>query len=521
MFRLQDNVPQNYVSQSRDFQLFCRLYDYIGNGVKFDIDSMLSILDPMKVKNNMLKLLAIRVGFFPTRELDDTIMRYIISTFPIVTKLKGTKRGICACIDTVLRARNINATYSVDIDNEDYTIDIAIKSEFDRIALEEYLRYIIPPGYITTMSIAQAFEATTQVDQISVIHTYIDTNTSVSSVTDDYGNLPMPTYSIEITPSDVVDNNGKHKPLYFMSSGSPEINIEEDDNGSTTTFIYYERAENSNLYYQKTLTMILPKKSDIQLRKFGDITRAEIIGSDNDGAYVSQITQSVNDGVVSYQSSFVTDNGERVLYKDANNNVVDSTSGRLVSDIVDKQVHYNDPNSIVAKHLAGIFTDLLEQENNHTLVFRLKSKKLYTFPKETIGDNDQVIPTPGSVLREPMDIWQGVDDNSYPTDFSDSSVDVDTNERCLYGSITTGDVDIPEGLDEDALDTSKDTYRRYLIDDYGTVAEIITSVSIDNLNLVDNSAFCFKLYESNLGTPPVIAEKSDEDIVNDNGGING
>ena len=281
MFRLQDNVPQNYVSQSRDFQLFCRLYDYIGNGVKFDIDSMLSILDPMKVKNNMLKLLAIRVGFFPTRELDDTLMRYIISTFPIVTKLKGTKKGICACIDTVLRARNINATYSVGINNEDYTIDIAIKSEFDRIALEEYLRYIIPPGYITKMSIAQAFEVTTQIDQISVIHTYIDTNTSVSSVTDDYNNLPMPTYSIKITESDV-----NHKPLYFMSSGSPEINIEEDADGSTTTFIYYERAENSNLYYQKTLTMFLPKKTDIQSRKFGDIVRAEVIGSDNDGAYV-------------------------------------------------------------------------------------------------------------------------------------------------------------------------------------------------------------------------------------------
>lgn len=514
MFRLQDNVPQNYVSQSRDFQLFCRLYDYIGNGVKFDIDSMLSILDPMKVKNNMLKLLAIRVGFFPTRELDDTLMRYIISTFPVVTKLKGTKKGICACIDTVLRARNINATYSVSINNEDYTIDIAIKSEFDRIALEEYLRYIIPPGYITTMSIAQAFEVTTQIDQISVVHTYIDTNTSVSSVTDDYNNLPMPTYSIKITPSDV-----NHKPLYFTSSGSPEINIEEDASGSKTTFIYYERAENSNLYYQKTLKMFLPKKTDIQSRKFGDIVRAEVIGSDNDGAYVSQITHSVNGGVVSYQSSFVTDNGERVLYKDADNNVVDSTTGRLVSDIVGKQVRYN--NEIVAKHLTSIFTDLLEQENNHTLVFRLKSKKLYTFPKETIGDNDQVIPISGSVLREPMNIWQGVDDESYPTDFSDSSVDDDTNERCLYGSITTGGVDIPEGLDEDALDTSNDTYKRYLIDDYGTVAEIITSVSINNLNLGNNSVFCFKLYESNLGTPPVIAEKSDEDIVNDNGGNNG
>ena len=40
MFRLQNNVPEVYVDKSRDFQLFCRLYDSCFGGVKFSIDSM-------------------------------------------------------------------------------------------------------------------------------------------------------------------------------------------------------------------------------------------------------------------------------------------------------------------------------------------------------------------------------------------------------------------------------------------------------------------------------------------------
>lgn len=49
--RLQNNVPEVYVKESRDFQLLCRLYDCILNGVKFDIDSMLNITDSKSCSN--------------------------------------------------------------------------------------------------------------------------------------------------------------------------------------------------------------------------------------------------------------------------------------------------------------------------------------------------------------------------------------------------------------------------------------------------------------------------------------
>ena len=51
VFRIEKNVPEIYVRESRDFQLFCRLYDCVFDGVKFDIDSMLNVLDTHSCNN--------------------------------------------------------------------------------------------------------------------------------------------------------------------------------------------------------------------------------------------------------------------------------------------------------------------------------------------------------------------------------------------------------------------------------------------------------------------------------------
>ena len=104
MFRLQDNTPSVYVNQSRDFQLFCRLYDCINNGVKFDIDTMLNILDPMKINDRMLNLLCTKVGFFPKAQYNSNVLRHIIASFPYAIKHKGTLLGIEIAVGTILKA---------------------------------------------------------------------------------------------------------------------------------------------------------------------------------------------------------------------------------------------------------------------------------------------------------------------------------------------------------------------------------------------------------------------------------
>lgn len=182
--RLEENVPQNYIKDSRDFQLFCRLYNCINNGVRFDIESMIYLFDPLRVNNKVLELLATRVGFFPKRHLNDMMMRYIIASFPYIIKYKGSKRGIKEAIATVLKADNISANYNVSVYNKekDYIIEISIDKEYDRIALKEILDYISPIGYLTKLSIANNVNFTTELDNINIIYTYLDSSANVSKV---------------------------------------------------------------------------------------------------------------------------------------------------------------------------------------------------------------------------------------------------------------------------------------------------------------------------------------------------
>ena len=46
MFRIQDNVPEVYVEESRDFQLFSRIYDFAFQSCKLRVDSLQYSNDP-------------------------------------------------------------------------------------------------------------------------------------------------------------------------------------------------------------------------------------------------------------------------------------------------------------------------------------------------------------------------------------------------------------------------------------------------------------------------------------------
>ena len=78
LLRLQGEVPDPYVEQSRDFQLLVRLYDCVINSTKFDVDSIKKITDTSKIRTNLLSLLQTKLGFFSNAEIDDTSLRLIL-----------------------------------------------------------------------------------------------------------------------------------------------------------------------------------------------------------------------------------------------------------------------------------------------------------------------------------------------------------------------------------------------------------------------------------------------------------
>ena len=159
MFRLEDNVPQYYLGESRDFQFFIRLQDSEFMGIREDINSVSNLNSAHQCKNNLLHLLANKVGFFTREHIDDNVLRNIISAFRTAVKNKGTKTGILQAAVAVLKAENTTDKPQITISLDDavemhnkykITVYTPIKIVND-VALKEFLKYIIPCGFTYTI----------------------------------------------------------------------------------------------------------------------------------------------------------------------------------------------------------------------------------------------------------------------------------------------------------------------------------------------------------------------------------
>lgn len=201
MFRLQNNTPEVYVNESRDFQLFCRLYDCINNGVMFDIDLITRLYDPFQVNERMLNLLCTKVGFYPKNNLNNDALRYIISSFPYLTKYKGTKRGIEIAVSTILKINKSNSDFNVmiqttnkstiSVDNKDkvvytpiYDIQITFSDNvFDLSTLDELLKYVLPIGYTYHIYVKTAsVNRTSNFTSDTVLKLYTDASIEMSDI---------------------------------------------------------------------------------------------------------------------------------------------------------------------------------------------------------------------------------------------------------------------------------------------------------------------------------------------------
>lgn len=158
MIRLQDKTPEVYCSESRDFQLFCRLYDCVVNGIKFDIDTIPDILDAMTCRSSMLQLLQTKVGFFTNKQLTDDALRYVLTAFPMMVKNKGSLKAVQQAVNVFFKVNGIRSEVQIwsvseptqiyDTWVDDNTIIIGINSTIKDVSLlEEIFRYILPTGF--------------------------------------------------------------------------------------------------------------------------------------------------------------------------------------------------------------------------------------------------------------------------------------------------------------------------------------------------------------------------------------
>lgn len=164
MFRVADNVPEVYVNESRDFQLFSRLYDLAFQCSRFSIDSMETISDTLHCNDTLLPLIATKVGFFTKLKLANESDRKILCSFPYIMHYKGCMHAIE--LITNLFEQLMNTRVKIKQDNNDkHKIFIVFEDYTKHIellyALVEYVR---PVGLIIDYAVERELKVEQNTD---------------------------------------------------------------------------------------------------------------------------------------------------------------------------------------------------------------------------------------------------------------------------------------------------------------------------------------------------------------------
>ena len=151
----------------------------------------------MTAKDRILDLMCTKVGFFPRVEIDAQVLKYIIAAFPYIIKNKGNITGIQYAVNAILKAEgspDATGIPRVVVNNKDdsgsmraYTIYIyTTVSIYNKQALEEVLRYVMPTGYMyQLLAYIDAFdtdiEQFTQTDTVKLLKASTSYTSSVVS----------------------------------------------------------------------------------------------------------------------------------------------------------------------------------------------------------------------------------------------------------------------------------------------------------------------------------------------------
>lgn len=153
MLRIQENTPEVYTDTSRDFQLIGRLYDCVINGIRFDVDSIINIIDTSSIDSKLLSLLQTKIGFFTQATVTDDDLRYVLKAFPVIVRNKGSLKGIEGAVNVFLKLKHVNTNVNIKIFNNHgqypYVVQIGLDMPYtNTVLLDEILKYVLPTGYI-------------------------------------------------------------------------------------------------------------------------------------------------------------------------------------------------------------------------------------------------------------------------------------------------------------------------------------------------------------------------------------
>lgn len=166
MIKVQRQVPDYYYNESRDFQLFGRIFESVLNHTKTATDTIVNTPLSSNYDVSLLDLLTKTIGFESKRKYDVPNLLALVSSFKSILKIKGTKKSIEDCVRILLKAQNIIDGFEVLVNTSEVTdseitkyireVSIYIPKEVKDIALlEDMLDYVLPAGFNYIIFIAR------------------------------------------------------------------------------------------------------------------------------------------------------------------------------------------------------------------------------------------------------------------------------------------------------------------------------------------------------------------------------
>ena len=211
LMRIQNSVPEIYENSSRDFQLISRLYDTVFCGVKYDIDSMINIIDTSEIKSSILQLLQGKLGFFTDANIQDDYLRKILIVFPELIKYKGCKKGIDKAINLFMHLQHKIIDYLIlDYISEDGDLYIILNTPISNLTLlDEILKYILPTGisvkYISALKTDNSFELG---EHISILNTNSIVDSNIKIKLSEFGEKGATNINYIIQDAELITSDG-------------------------------------------------------------------------------------------------------------------------------------------------------------------------------------------------------------------------------------------------------------------------------------------------------------------------
>lgn len=204
MIRTQDLTPSIYYKESRDFQLFGRLYDIVFNYVKTNVDLMENFPINVHTDSKLIELLARTLGFNNKLNYRNDDLNAICNVFISLMRDKGSLRSIKSLVRTILNVSDINKNHLVSMNTaskypliEIHVPDVVSNSEIK--LLEDVLEYILPIGVcydIKTTKVSEVDRGTLNLSDVLRSSNLLDRSSK------EYSNINITNEELEMTHTD-------------------------------------------------------------------------------------------------------------------------------------------------------------------------------------------------------------------------------------------------------------------------------------------------------------------------------